>query len=194
MKKLTGLSDAEVDRIGKLIGEAYYAEDDPMIRSFHSKEDCIKYFTLITRMCMEGNVLYTISDNYEGFVAFYTKKELPYLAMLKMIFRMMRSGLMPTLMQFGALHKGWVETNKKYKKEKNFVEVYMACVPIEHQGKGYLHKLLALPYQIARENNMPCILETNTDLKAAKYQRCGLKVRDRQEFPSGVVMYSLEYR
>lgn len=39
MKKLIGLSDEEVSKIGKLIGEAYYAEDDPMIRIFDSKED-----------------------------------------------------------------------------------------------------------------------------------------------------------
>lgn len=190
MKRLIGLSDGEVSKIGRMIGEAYYAEDDPMIRIFDSKDDCIRYFTLITRMCMEGGILYTISDDYEG----YTKKHAPYIAMLKMLFRLNKSGLMPAVKKFGESHKGWVETNKKYKKEKNFIEVYMACVPIEHQGKGYLHKLLEEPFKIARENNMSCIIETNTDLKAAKYQKCGLKVTDKKEFQSGVVMYSLEYR
>ena len=194
MKKLIGLPEAEVKKIGRLIGESYYAEDDPMTGIFESKEDCIKYFTILTQMCMEAGILYTISDDYEGFAAFYTKKNVPYLAMLKMLVRLMRSGLMPALKKFGEMHKGWVETNKKYKKEDNFIEVYMACVPVEHQGKGYLHQLLEMPFMIARENKMPCIIETNTDLKAAKYQRCGLAVSDRQEFPSGVVMYSLEYR
>ena len=112
----------------------------------------------------------------------------------KLLFRLNKSGLMPALKKFGETHKGWIETNKKYKKEKNFIEVYMACVPVEHQGKGYLHKLLEEPFRIARENHMPCIIETNTDLKVAKYQKCGLSVSDKREFSSGVVMYSLEYR
>ena len=34
MKKLTGLSETEIKKIGRLIGEAYYAEDDPMIKCF----------------------------------------------------------------------------------------------------------------------------------------------------------------
>lgn len=37
-------------------------------------------------------------------------------------------------------------------------------------------------------------IEINTDLKAAKYQKCGLKVSEKKKFTSGVVMYSLEYR
>ena len=111
-----------------------------------------------------------------------------------MVLRFQRAGLGPALKKMGAMHPGWVETNQKYKKEKDFVEVFMVCVPLEHQGKGYLRKLLEEPFALARSMDCPCIIDTYTELRAAKYQHVGMKVTDHKSYPQNVEMYSLEYR
>ena len=195
MIKLENMSKEKLDAIGTTIGEAYYAEDDSMIQTcFQTKEECILYFQILVKSCYDMGILYSISPKLEGFVAYYRKNQLSFWRLLKMLYHFRKAGLSSSIKAMGNMHPGWIEGNQKYKKEKDFVEVYMAVVPREYQGNGYLHKLLEDPFALARKNNIPCILDTNTNLKALKYQHCGMKVIDHKPYPNNVDMYTLEYR
>ena len=70
----------------------------------------------------------------------------------------------------------------------------MVMVLKEYQGKGYMHKILEHPFQEARSQGIPCVLDTDTLLKVEKYKRCGMKKVGMKKLKSGQYLYTMEYR
>ncbi len=60
----------------------------------------------------------------------------------------------------------------------------------EFQGKGIMHKVLELPFTEARVKNIPCVLDTDTPLKAKKYIKCGMKMCRKKRLKGGCSLYT----
>lgn len=86
MQKLTSMTKEELAHYGTLIGEAFAAEGDG-IATTAPREDIIKAFEIMTEYFYNSGVLYTTSDNHEGFLAYWRKgtkiKRKPALHMVK---------------------------------------------------------------------------------------------------------------
>lgn len=83
---------------------------------------------------------------------------------------------------------------KVYKKEKDYVAVSMVVVLREYQGKGYMKRILEHPFSEAAREGIPCVLDTDTELKVAKYTKCGMKNTAKKQLKSGQYLYTMEYR
>ena len=147
----------------------------------------------MTEYFYKEGVLYTTSDQHEGFLAYWHKKtKLKIKPAIHMVFRMLRemtfSGVMAVASSSGELYA------KLYKKEKDYVAVSMVVVLREYQGKGYMKKVLAHPFQEAAEAGIPCVLDTDTQLKVTKYTKCGMKNTGKKKIKSGQYLYTMEYR
>ena len=135
MQKVSNMTKEELAHYGTLIGEAFAAEGDG-IATTAPREDIIKAFEIMTEYFYNSGVLYTTSDNHEGFLAYWRKStKIKLKPALHMVGRMLRE------MSFRSVRivAGSSEElySKVYKKEKDYVAVSMVVVLREYQGKGY---------------------------------------------------------
>lgn len=72
----------------------------------------------------------------------------------------------------------------------------MVVVLREYQGKGYMKKILEHPFSEAAREGIPCVLDTDTELKVTKYTKCGMKntAKKATEIRSVSVYYGVQER
>ncbi len=73
MIKLVGLSDEQVTEISRRIADAffdyeYYKEDVGLIKFISTRDDMFTYMNAIVRAAYKSGVLYTTSDQQEGYL------------------------------------------------------------------------------------------------------------------------------
>ena len=157
------------------------------------REDIIKAFEIMTEYFYNSGVLYTTSDNHEGFLAYWRKStKIKLKPALHMVGRMLREmSFRSVRIVAGSSEELYA---KVYKKEKDYVAVSMVVVLREYQGKGYMKKILEHPFSEAAREGIPCVLDTDTELKVAKYTKCGMKNTAKKQLKSGQYLYTMEYR
>ena len=57
-----------------------------------------------------------------------------------------------------------------------------------------MKKILEHPFSEAAREGIPCVLDTDTALKVAKYTKCGMKNIAKKQLKSGQYLYTMEYR
>ncbi len=192
MIKVTDMSKEELVYYGTQIGEAFVAEGAGLA-AIASKEDMVKAFEIMTEYFYKAGVLYTTSEQHEGFLAYWHKTtKMKIGAALHMVFRMLRE------MSFKGIKAviggGEERYAKLYKKEKDYIAVSMVVVLKEFQGKGFMKKVLEQPFAEARKLGILCVLDTDTPLKVTKYEKCGMKNTGKKALKSGACLYTMEYR
>ena len=73
MKKLQGLNSKEVENISRQVADAFYnynynEEDQGLIKYIKSREDMFTYMNAIVQAAYKSGMLYTTSDNQEGYL------------------------------------------------------------------------------------------------------------------------------
>ncbi|MCD8337840.1 MAG: N-acetyltransferase [Lachnospiraceae bacterium] len=195
MIRLTNLTDEETKAIGRFIGEAFYDEGEGLFTRL-DRENAITALEIMTECYYRLGVLYTTSERQEGYLAYWRKGEAKEWGMkmvrvsLHMAWRFLRE------IPFGSLKKLLPLMNnpyeKLYQKEPDYVVISMVAVRREFQGRGYLRVLLEEPFCIAQERNIPCVLDTDTELKVKKYISCGMKKTAETSIKGGGTMYTME--
>ena len=94
-------------------------------------------------------------------------------------------------MTFANNMKGWRGYERIYK-NYDYVDFFMVAVKPGYQGKGFLGKALGAAFRLAEKNGVKCVLDTDGELKAAKYQHLGMNVIKDKRLDSGIHMYTLE--
>lgn len=197
MIKLENLTKEELQQIGIVIGEAFYDEGEGSFTTI-PREDAIKLLQIMCEYYYNMNLLYTTSDKQEGFAAYWYKHDEQQWGfnILKAFFRMIYRYIKE--IPYSSLRKMIPLMNNPYEKTyantEDYVVVSMLAVKKEYQGQGYMRVLLAEPFHNASSNHIPCILDTDTLLKAQKYQHLGMKLVEETTFLNGQIMYTLEYR
>ncbi len=197
MIQLRNLTGEEIKAIGRRIGEAFYDEGEGLFTRL-DREDAITTLEIMTECYYRLGVLYTTSEQQEGYLAYWRKGEAKEWGMkmvrvsLHMAWRFLRE------IPFGSLKKLLPLMNnpyeKIYQKELDYVAISMVAVRREFQGQGYLRVLLEEPFRIARERNIPCVLDTDTELKVKKYISCGMKKTAETPIKGGGTMYTMEHQ
>ncbi len=179
MIKVQNIDKTKLDEIGKTIGEAFMAEPGVLVQGF-TYEDGIAYFSVITEICYNSGCLYSISERHEGFVAYWTKKSKPSLKhQFSMLFKLLSRVKMRALIGMIKALKGWKGYEETYKHEQDYVAIFMLVVTKAFQGQGHMRTLLSAPFALAKKNNIPCVLDTDSKVKAQKYEKCGMKIIKR---------------
>ncbi|MCD8013794.1 MAG: GNAT family N-acetyltransferase [Lachnospiraceae bacterium] len=197
MIRLRNLTGEEIKTIGRSIGRAFYDEGEGLFTRL-DREDAITALEIMTECYYRLGVLYATSEQQEGYLAYWRKGEAKKWGMkmirvsLHMAWRFLRE------IPFGSLKKLLPLMNnpyeKIYQKEPDYVVISMVAVRREFQGQGYLRVLLEELFRIARERNIPCVLDTDTELKVKKYISCGMKKTAETSIKGGGMMYTMESR
>ena len=191
MIKCTDLSKDDIKRIGSYVSEAFLSE--PGCFSVLPREVGDKMFSIIIQTCYETGHLYTTGKEQEGFCVYWTKKERPGIfAQFKMAVRLGYSIPIRTGLLMKDSQNNWTPTEKRYKKNNDFVEVFLIAVRKEYQGQGHFRKMLEEPFELAKKRGTICVLDTDSGKKADKYCHVGLHVIDSKVQKSGITMYALE--
>ncbi|MCD7743699.1 MAG: GNAT family N-acetyltransferase [Lachnospiraceae bacterium] len=197
MIRLKNLTDEELKTIGRRIGGAFYDEGEGLFTRL-DREDAITALEIMTECYYRLGVLYATSEQQEGYLAYWRKGEAKEWGMkmvrvsLHMAWRFLREIPFGSLKKLLPLMKNPYE--KIYQKEPDYVIISMVAVRREFQGQGYLRVLLEEPFRIARERNIPCVLDTDTELKVKKYVSCGMKKTAETPIKGGGTMYTMESR
>ncbi|MCD8006568.1 MAG: N-acetyltransferase [Oscillospiraceae bacterium] len=195
MIRLTNLNDEEIRAIGRQIGEAFYDEGEGAFTRL-DREDAITVLEIMTECYYRLGVLYATSERQEGYLAYWRKDEAKKWGMkmvresLHMSWRFLRELSLSSLKKLIPLMSNPYE--KIYQKEPDYVVVSMVAVRREFQGQGFLHVLLEEPFRIANERNIPCVLDTDTELKVKKYTSCGMKKVAETPIKNGGTIYTME--
>lgn len=193
MKAIRNLSQEERERTGQIIGSAFVHEAGPFA-SYFTEREASAYFTCLVQMAVSSHCLYEPEEG-KGYVMYFRKHHGPSLFQKTLFaFRLcMRIDLKNMQKYMDALSM-WKDYEEKYRHEKDYVDLFLVCVPEKEQGKGYLRELLKEPMQVASERNIPCILDTDSEAKMRKYRHIGFRVTDDMVLPDGNHMYTMEYR
>ena len=191
MLQCRNLSQADLERIGAQVAEAFLAEEGCF--SVLPMEVAQRMFTIIVETCYETGHLYTTSPAQEGFCVYWTKEERPGLMpQLRMVVKMLKSLPLKTgkVLMDGQNH--WKPTEKRYKKQADYVEVFLLVVRREYQGQGYFRQMLEEPFALAAARDTICVLDTDAKGKAEKYCHVGMHVVESRVQRSGIEMFALE--
>ena len=185
------LTKGDLRRIGGQVAQAFLGEEGCF--SVLSPETAEKLFTLIVTTCNHCGHLYTTSENQEGFCVWWTKKDRPGpWVQLKMGLKMAVILPMKAGLQMMNSQNNWTPTEKRYAKNKDFVEVFLLAVRREYQGQGHFRSMLEEVFAQAEKRGTICVLDTDARQKAEKYIHVGLRLVDSRVQKSGVTMYALE--
>ncbi|MCD7808227.1 MAG: GNAT family N-acetyltransferase [Erysipelotrichaceae bacterium] len=197
MIRLENLTKEELHQIGKTIGEAFYDEGEGSFTHI-PRDDAIKLLEIMVEYYYRMNLLYTTSEKHEGFVAYWYKHDEQdwgfniIKAFFHMIYRYIKEIPYSSLKKVIPLMNNPYE--KTYANTQDYVVVSMLVVSKDYQGQGYMRVLLEEPFHHAKIHQIPCILDTDTLLKAKKYQHLGMKLVEETTLLNGQIMYTLEYR
>lgn len=164
MIKVENKSKEEIAEIGRSIGEAFAAEKAGIVTMF-TREQAVKAFEIITDYYYRAGVLYTTSEKGEGHLAYWRKKTKPAICpFLHMVKRFLRE--LPPKAWLASAAGGGEQYAKIFGKEPDYIAISMVVVLRKFQGKGFMHKVLEQPFTEAVLKGIPCVLDTDTPLKA----------------------------
>ena len=193
MKKIENLSQEDLERTGKIIGSAFVHETGPFSVYFDKREASV-YFTCLCQMAVSSHCFYELEDERGYLIAWRKHRGPSFFQKFLFAIRISMKIDMNRMQKYMDALKPWQDYEEKYRKEKDYVDLFMVCIPEKEQGKGYLRELLKEPMQIADERNIPCILDTDSEEKMRKYRHIGFQVTDDLVLSDGNHMYTMEYR
>lgn len=190
--KVQSKTDEELAEIGRKIGESFAAEDAGVVRKM-PRAHVVKVFQLMTEFYYRLGRLYTLPESEAGYIAYWPKNfRIPLVLKLRLVEQMLKYVPLRSCLKIAPA--GSEQFAKVYRHEKNYIAVSMLVVLREFQGQGFMRRLLETPFSIAEEQRIPCVLDTDTELKVKKYEKCQMHVSRRRKMINGFPLYTMEYR
>ncbi len=186
MKKLIGLSNEEVREISKQIADAFYdykynEEDLGLVKYIKSRDDMITYMNAITQAAYHSGLLYTTSDDHEGYLMLSGEEagSVRFFDGIKMIMAEKKAlggfSNMKAFIKACFAEGNTIETRMR-KAKKKFIRIEMLVVRPEFQRQGHMRNILEDVYMLAEKRGVPVILDTDDKDKAARYEHLGMKL------------------
>ena len=186
MKKLQGLNSKEVENISRQVADAFYnykynEDDQGLIKYIKSREDMFTYMNAIVQAAYNSGVLYTTSDNHEGYLMLSGEGvgRVKFFDGLKMISAEKKAlGGFSNMMSFikACFAEGNTIETRMRKAKKKFIRIEMLVVRPEYQGQGFMRSMLEQVYKVAEKRKVPVILDTDDKDKCERYKHLGMKV------------------
>ena len=193
MQKVKSLSKKEIDDIVKIYVESNLNEEGT-ISLFKDENTFRRYLKVLIKASIKNNMLYSLSENKEGFVILNsTLNPLRSSVKIYMFLNFIRT--------FG--FKGYYNFLESMKSDKSslldklrmgnkdFIKVEMLLVETDFQNKGYMHKIMNEIFKFADEYSLPVILSTDSELKKDKYVHIGMKYLYKRKLKGGIYLYEL---
>ena len=192
--KVETLDESTLHDIGHAFGYYDYGAEHGLIDAFPSRDAAAAFIDGYVRMALQSGMLYTTSENHEGFIAYRRPGEKPNLrSVLPLAKALFGSLKLKELLRFSRiLSRGGPGLNKKLDKEKKpYLFVGLVCVREAYQGQGYMRKLMDMAFAEGRRLDVPVILDTDAQSKCDKYMHLGMELGGIRRFGDSGVLYDL---
>ena len=186
MKKLQGLTTKEVENISRQIADAFYdykynEADQGLIKYIKSREDMFTYMNAIVQAAYKSGMLYTTSDNQEGYLMLSGEGvgRVGFFDGMKMIMAEKKAlGGFKNMKSFikACFSEGNTIEMRMNKAKRKFLRIEMLAVRPEYQGQGFMRSMLEQVYKVADKKGVPVILDTDDKDKSDRYQHLGMKL------------------
>lgn len=195
--RVNTLSEAEIRSIGDAFADFEYADSELGMSYLGKDRQAISdYICAYVRMAIRERVLYSTSGNHEAFIAFKRSGHNMSISSA--------AGLIGTALgcadyrNIGNAAKGFASSDKGYgdilvKFKIPHIYVGMVAVTKPYQGQGYMRKLLEIAFEEGRKASIPVVLDTDAELKKAKYEHLGMKCVTTKAIADGVKLYGMVY-
>lgn len=201
MIKLSGLSEEEIDAIGKEIADAFYdytysESDEGLIKYIGSRDSMYTYIGAIIRAAYKSGMLYTTSEKREGFLVLSGEglNSIGFVDGMKMIFAEKKAlGGFKKMKEFISAcfaEGGSIETRMKKAKRK-FLRIEVLVVRKEFQKQGFMKMMMEYAYQLADKQGVAVILDTDDKDKSSRYEYLGMKLDRVRNCDERFHMYDL---
>ena len=186
MKKLKGLTPKEVENISRQVADAFYdykynEADQGLIKYIKSREDMFTYMNAIVQAAYKSGMLYTTSDNQEGYLMLSGEGvgRVGFFDGMKMIMAEKKAlGGFKNMKSFikACFSEGNTIEMRMNKAKRKFLRIEMLAVRPEYQGQGFMRSMLEQVYRVADKKGVPVILDTDDKDKSDRYQHLGMKL------------------
>ena len=186
MKKLKGLTPKEVENISRQVADAFYdykynEADQGLIKYIKSREDMFTYMNAIVQAAYKSGMLYTTSDNQEGYLMLSGEGvgRVGFFDGMKMIMAEKKAlGGFKNMKSFikACFSEGNTIEMRMNKAKRKFLRIEMLAVRPEYQGQGFMRSMLVQVYRVADKKGVPVILDTDDKDKSDRYQHLGMKL------------------
>ena len=184
MYKPENLTKEEIENLSQQITDAFYdyeysSKDQGLKQYFADRNDMYTYIHAIIRASYCSGLLYTTSDNQEGFIVLSGEGmgSIGFVDGMKMIFAEKKAlggwKKMKAFVASSFSDGGSIETRMRKAKRK-FIRVEVLVVRKEYQKQGFMREMMEYVYDIADEKKLPVILDTDDMNKCLRYQHLGM--------------------
>ena len=192
--KVTVLDEATIQNIGHAFGYYDYGGEHGLIDAFPSRDAAKAFICGYVRMALQSGMLYTTSENGEGYIAYKMPGQKVRLkSVLPLAKGLLGSMKFKELIRFAKImSKGGSGLNKQFdKKKKPYIYVGLVCVLEQFQGQGYMRKVLDMAFAEGNRLKIPVILDTDAKSKCDKYIHLGMELVGTRHFGEYGVLYDL---
>ena len=192
--KVTALEESVIRDIGHAFAYYDYGEEGGLVNAFPNREAVEAFICGYVRMALASGMLYTTSEEMEGFLAFRRPGEKAGL----------RAGLCFFKSTIGAMRlRDWIRfakimakggeslSRKMDRKKEPYLFVGMVCVRESYQGKGHMRRVMEMAYAEGDRLGVPVILDTDAKSKCDKYEHLGMTLANTRRFGDDGVLYDL---
>lgn len=203
--KVTNLSEEEIDRICREIGDSFFDHDYGVKRDgtpeyglkklINDREKMYRHMKACFVAGYKSGCLYSTSERGEGYIIVtYKGHDVTIKNAVKLLMDMIKNlgGLRGGIQFVKEIAKGGSTYEEELKKKKiPYANLAMLVVLKEYQGQGYMRQLMEMLYEIADAQNLPIVFDTDAENKLEKYEHLGMSLAKTRELGDGVFMYDL---
>ncbi len=193
MIRLTDLDEEHLKEISHAFAESFLSQTGSLSMTANMYEAEI-YFDICLKEYARAGVLYALSEKEEGYIVFHRKnKGIRWYRDLYMTWQYMMRLTPSTMQRMILARNGWQSYEVTHANDPDYLDVELVCVRKEYQGQGLLRKMLKEPFAEADAAGIPCILDTDAEHKAMRYEHVGMRIERHAVLSSGLHLYTMIY-
>ena len=194
MINVVSLNEDTINDIGHAFAYYDYGTEHGLIDAYPSREAVASFICGYVKMALKSGMLYTTSENGEGFIAYKLPgQKVSLKATLPLAKGFLGSMKMKELIRFmRIMSKGGSGLGKQLDKAKKpYIYVGLVCVREPYQGQGYMRKVMDMAFADGSRLGVPVILDTDAKSKCDKYIHLGMELAGTRRFGEYGVLYDL---
>ncbi len=182
---LNNLTTEKLDEISTIVAESFMSSEgvltNIMGNNYEEKVYNAKaYFGELVNICYNANCLYATSEKHEGYGAFYSKKnsDINFKNLTLSLFNKMDKQVLRQLSKLLSTVHGY---ERMYASDDDIYVILLVVVKTEYQGKGFMRKIVEFAFNEGKKQKLTCVLDTDFEQKAKKYEHLGMKIVNTSE-------------
>lgn len=190
--KVAKLDESVIKGIGHAFGCYDYGAEHGLIDAFPNREAVSSFICGYVKMALKSGMLYTTSENGEGFIAYKLPgQKVGLKAVLPLVKGFLGSMKIKEILRFmRIMSRGGAGPDKQFDKaKKSYIYVGLVCVREPYQG--YMRKIMDMVFAEGNRLGVPVILDTDAKSKCDKYIHLGMDLAGTRRFGESGVLYDL---